>query len=215
MRIALIGAQNTGKTTLVDNFIKAWPMYKRPKKTYRDLIKEKNLDLNKQGTKDSQKVILNALVDEIQLACAKEDKHLIFDRCTADNIAYTLWHYAKQTEGFTTEYVIDNKAIAAMALKYLDAIFYVPVRKEIPIVEREGRETDLVYREEIDNIFDALVESYEKQTAAFFPLEDCPAVIRLEGPPDMWIPQMRLYIKDDGNFFGEEDGSLLANIPEF
>lgn len=215
MRIALIGAQNTGKTTLVDNFIKAWPMYKRPEKTYRDLIKEKNLDLNKQGTKDSQKVILNALVDEIQLACAKEDKHLIFDRCTADNIAYTLWHYAKQTEGFTTEYVIDNKAIAAMALKYLDAIFYVPVRKEIPIVEREGRETDLVYREEIDNIFDALVESYEKQTAAFFPLEDCPAVIRLEGPPDMWIPQMRLYIKDDGNFFGEEDGSLLANVPEF
>ena len=172
MRIALIGAQNTGKTTLVDNFIKAWPMYKRPEKTYRDLIKEKNLDLNKQGTKDSQKVILNALVDEIQLACAKEDKHLIFDRCTADNIAYTLWHYAKQTEGFTTEYVIDNKAIAAMALKYLDAIFYVPVRKEIPIVEREGRETNLVYREEIDNIFDALVESYEKQTAAFFPLED-------------------------------------------
>lgn len=215
MRIALIGAQNTGKTTLVENFIKNWPMYKRPETTYRDLIKEKNLDVNKQGTRDSQRAILNALVDEVQLACAKEDKYIIFDRCTVDNIAYTLWHYAKQTEGFSVEYVIDSKAIAALTLKHLDIIFYVPVRKEIPIVQRDGRETDLVYREEIDNIFDALVESYEKQTKAFFPIEDCPAVIRLEGPPDTWIPQMTLYIKESGNSFAEEDGSLLSDLPDF
>lgn len=215
MRIALIGAQNTGKTTLVENFIKNWPMYKRPETTYRDLIKEKNLDVNKQGTRDSQRAILNALVDEVQLACAKEDKYIIFDRCTVDNIAYTLWHYAKQTEGFSVEYVIDSKAIAALTLKHLDIIFYVPVRKEIPIVQRDGRETDLVYREEIDNIFDALVESYEKQTKAFFPVEDCPAVIRLEGPPDTWIPQMTLYIKENGNSFAEEDGSLLSDLPDF
>ena len=215
MRIALIGAQNTGKSTLVENFIQKWPMYKRPEKTYRDLIKEKKLDVNKQGTRDSQRAILNALVDEVQLACAKEDKYIIFDRCTVDNVAYTLWHYAKQTEGFSVEYVIDSKAIAALTLKHFDILFYVPVRKEIPIVERDGRETDLVYREEIDNIFDALVESYEKQTKAFFPVEDCPAVIRLEGPPDTWIPQMTLYIKENGNSFAEEDGSLLSDLPDF
>lgn len=215
MRIALIGAQNTGKSTLVDNFIQKWPMYKKPEKTYRDIIKEKNLPLNKEASKESQRTILNALVDEAQQACAKEDKHIIFDRCTVDNIAYTLWHYAKETTGFSVEYVIDSKAIAALALKYFDIIFYVPVREEIPVVPREGREIDLVFRDEINNIFDALVESYEKQTRAFFPEEDCPAVIRLEGPPDMWIPQMSLYIKDNGNGYGEEDGSLLSNLPDF
>ena len=218
MRIALIGAQNTGKSTLVDNFIQKWPMYKKPEKTYRDIIKEKNLPLNKEASKESQRTILNALVDEAQQACAKEDKHIIFDRCTVDNIAYTLWHYAKDTAGFSVEYVIDSKAIAALALKYFDIIFYVPVREEIPVVPREGREIDLVFRDEINNIFDALVESYEKQTRAFFPEEDCPAVIRLEGPPDMWIPQISLYVKDNGNGYGEEDGSLiadLANVPEF
>lgn len=215
MRIALIGAQNTGKSTLVENFIQKWPMYKKPEKTYRDIIKEKNLPLNKEASKESQRTILNALVDEAQQACAKEDKHIIFDRCTVDNIAYTLWHYAKETTGFSVEYVIDSKAIAALALKYFDIIFYVPVREEIPVVPREGREIDLVFRDEINNIFDALVESYEKQTRAFFPEEDCPAVIRLEGPPDMWIPQMCLYIKDNGNGYGEEDGSLLSNLPDF
>jgi hypothetical protein len=209
MRIALIGAHNTGKSTLVDNFIKQWPMYKRPEKTYRDIIKEQNLNVNKEGDRESQRAILYALVDELQLASTSDNKHLIFDRCTVDNIAYSLWHYAKDTSGFSIEFIIDCKTIAALALKHLDVIFYLPVRKEIPITPREGRDTDLVFREEIDNLFDSLVASYEKQTNAFFPHEDCPAVIRLEGPPDMWIPQMKLYIKDNGNGYAEEDGTLV------
>jgi len=209
MRIALIGAHCVGKTTLIEEFLKQWPMYKRPEKTYRDIIKDKNIKLNKDGDKESQKAILNALVDELQLASTSDDKHIIFDRCTIDNMGYTLWHHAKGTDGFTPEFVLTCKDIAALSLKHLDVVFYVPLRKEIPITPREGRETDEVFREEIDNIFDSIVSSYEKGTGAFFPSEDCPAVIRLEGPPDMRIPQMKLYIKDSGNFFGEEDGSLI------
>ena len=128
MRIALIGAHNTGKSTLVENFLNHWPMYKRPQKTYRDIIKEQNLCLNKEGDKNSQKTILNALVDEIQLATADGSKHVIFDRCPVDNIAYSLWHYAKETEGFTTEFIIDSKTIAVISLKLIDVIFYLPVR---------------------------------------------------------------------------------------
>ncbi len=209
MKIAIIGAQATGKTTLIEEFLKQWPMYKRPEKTYRDIIKEQNIQLNKQGTKDSQKAILNALVDEIQQASATEEKFIIFDRCPIDNIAYTLWHYAKDTPGFDSEFIIDSKTIAAISLKHIDVIFYLPIRKEIPILEKENREIDLTFREEIDNIYASLVNSYEKNTGAFFPLEDCPAVIRLEGPPDLRVPQMKLYIKDNGMPFGEEDGTLI------
>jgi predicted ATPase len=209
VKIAIIGAQATGKTTLIEEFLKQWPMYKRPEKTYRDIIKEQNIQLNKQGTKDSQKAILNALVDEIQQASATEEKFIIFDRCPIDNIAYTLWHYAKDTPGFDSEFIIDSKTIAAISLKHIDVIFYLPIRKEIPILEKENREIDLTFREEIDNIYASLVNSYEKNTGAFFPLEDCPAVIRLEGPPDLRVPQMKLYIKDNGMPFGEEDGTLI------
>lgn len=209
MRIALIGAHCTGKSTLVEEFLKQWPMYKKPEKTYRDIIKEQNIKINKEGDKESQRAILNALVDELQAASTSDNKYVIFDRCTVDNIAYTLWHYAKGTEGFTPEFVMTCKDIAALSLKHLDVIFYVPARKEIPLTPREGRETDEVFREEIDNIFDSLVNSYEKLTGAFFPSEDCPAVIRLDGPPDMRIPQIKLYIKESGNFFDEKDGSLI------
>jgi predicted ATPase len=209
MRIALIGAHCVGKSTLIEEFLKKWPMYKTPEKTYRDIIKDKNLQLNRAGDKASQKEILNALVDEVQLATASGDEYIIFDRCPIDNIAYTLWHYGKHTEGFDAEFIITCKDIAALSLKYLDLVFYVPARMEIPLVAKENREIDELFREEVDNIFDSLVTSYEKNTGAFFPAEDCPAVIRLDGPPDMRIPQMELYIKPSGKPFGEEDGSLL------
>lgn len=209
MRIAITGPQNSGKSTLIEEFLKEWPMYKRPTKTYRDIIKEKDLPLNKQGTKESQKEILNALVDEAQFAAASEDRFVVFDRCVVDNIAYSLWHYAKETPGFDAEFIIDSKTIAAFALKHLDIVFYVPARKEIPIVSRENRDTDETFREEIDNILDSMIASYEQNTGAFFPREDCPAVIRLDGPPDMRLPQMKLYIKSSGLGFQEQDGSLI------
>jgi hypothetical protein len=209
MKIAIIGAHCTGKTTFIENFVAEWPMYKTPEKTYRSFIQEENILLNKEGTKESQKQILNALVDELQTAVASNEEFVIFDRCPVDNIAYTLWHYAKDTEGFTSEFVIDSKTIATLSLKHLDLIFYIPIRKEIPLTPKKNRDIDETFREEIDNIFHSLVNSYEKNTGAFFPTEDCPAVIRLEGPPDMWIPQVKLYIKDNGNPYGEEDGSLI------
>ena len=96
-------------------------------------------------------------------------------------------------------------------MKHIDVVFYLPVRKEIPITPREGREIDEVYREEIDNIYNAMVLSYEKNTGAFFPKEDSPAVIRLDGPPDLRLPQIKLYLKDDGRGFAEEDGSLITS----
>ena len=210
MKIAFIGPQASGKSTLIEEFIKLWPMYKKPEKTYRDIIKEKGLTINKEATKADQKEILNALVDEVQAAIASEDKFLVFDRCVIDNIAYTLWHHGKNPDEFTTEFVIDSQAIAAMTLKSFDIIFYVPARKEIPLVPKENRETEELFQEEIDNIFQALIRSYEKNTGAFFPKEDCPAVITLDGPPDMRLPQIKLYVKDTGVCYGEEDGSLLS-----
>ena len=213
LHVSFVGPHNSGKTTLIKSFIEKWPMYKSPEKTYRDIIKEKGLVLNKLGSKESQKAILNALIDEAQLASTSGEEYMVFDRCVIDNLAYSLWHHAKGTEGFSKEFIIDCQALAALTLKHFDVLFYVPARPEIPFTPREGRETeDEAFREEIDNIFQAMIRSYEKQTGSFFPLEDCPAVITLEGPPDMRLPQVELYIKPNGKPYGEEDGSLISKI---
>jgi len=208
MKIAFIGTQCNGKSTLIKEFREKWPMYKQPEKTYRDLIKEKKVKNNKNGTEESQKAILNALVDEVILATVTEEKHIVFDRCVIDNIAYTLW--LNERNKVSDEFVMDSRQIALETIKMYDIIFYLPLREEIKIEKRKGRDIDPVYRQEIDNIFKALVSSYERNSGVFFPVRDCPAVITLEGPADLRCEQIRLYLKDTGIPYGEEDGSLIS-----
>lgn len=205
-----MGTQCNGKSTLINGFLKKWAMYKEVKSTYRRLLKTNKIAANQEGTAESQKAILNAIIDDTQKAIAKSDEFLVFDRCVIDNIVYSLW--LNEKDKVSDEFIMDTKRIAYEAIKVFDIIFYLPLREEINIVPKKGRDIDPVYRQEIDNIFRAVVSTYEKSQGIFFPKEDCPAVITLEGPPDLRIEQIPLYIKPSGKFFDEEDGSLLANM---
>jgi len=204
MKIAFMGGACSGKTTLIQQFLKQWPQYTLSEKTYRDVVKEQNLPLNKQGNESSQRKILDALVEEIDSA---KGKNVVFDRCVVDNVVYSLWllEQGRLSQGF----IIDSKYKIREAVQKYDIIFYVPYSDSLPIEEREGRETDLVYIKEIDNIFAAMVNSYEKGKDSFFPLENCPAVITLNTVPDMRCNMIRLYLKDSGDVYTEKDGSLI------
>ena len=205
MRIVITGAQSNGKSTLIEAFKKKWPMYKSPEVTYRDLL-NKDSKINQEGDAETQKLILDAVVEEAKLA--QKEKYVIFDRCALDNLVYSIWLNAY--EKVTDDFITNSKYTALEALKYYDIIFFLPLRAEIPIVEKPNRDNDPVYRTEIDNIFKALVRSYEKGDRSFFPAEDCPAVISLEGPPDLRPAQIGLYLKENGNSFDEKDGSLIS-----
>jgi thymidylate kinase len=207
MKIAFIGTHCNGKTTLVNEFLQKWPMYKKSKTTYRNLIKKDKLKNNKEGTEESQRAILNALIDEVQKAVATGDENLIFDRCVIDNIVYSLWLNEKGK--IKDSFIMDSKFLALETIKLYDIIFYLPLREEIKLSPKDDRDLDPVYRKEIDNIFQAVVQTYEKNQGIFFPLRDCPAVITLDGPPDLRCDQIQLYIKNTGNPYNEEDGSLI------
>lgn len=207
MKIAFVGTQCNGKTTLIEKFLNNWPMYKRPEKTYRDIISEKKIKLNQKGDEKSQRIILDALIDETQLACASKDDNIVFDRCVLDNIVYSIWLNAKGK--VSDDFIVNTKFLVQESLKSFDVIFYLPLRQEIPLEKRKGRDIDPVYREEIDNIFGALVAAYERGDAVFFPREDCPAIISLEGPPDLRLELIKLYIQPNGKHYGEDTPSLI------
>jgi GTPase SAR1 family protein len=52
MRIGIIGTQGSGKSHLIQEFLNKWPMYKTPEKTYRDIIKSRNIKINQEGDKE-------------------------------------------------------------------------------------------------------------------------------------------------------------------
>ena len=202
-----MGPACSGKTTLINQFLQNWPQYKQSEKTYRDLIKEKNLNLNKEGNKESQGIILDALISEVEESIKAGEENVVFDRCVIDNIVYSLWLY--NSGKVPGDFIIDSKYKVRDAIQKYDVIFYVPRSKEIPLEQRDGREIDVEYLEATENIFNAVVSSYETGKDIFFPLENCPAVITLNCAPGLRCDLIRLYLKSDGTPFTEEDGSLI------
>ena len=207
MKIAVCGTSCIGKTTYIQDFLQTWKNYKNPEKTYRNSV-DKEL-LNKSGTEESQKFILNALVDQA-IEFSKKD-NVIFDRCVLDNLVYTTWLYLN--DKVSEKFLEESRIIVRETLKLYDILFFIPITKVAPveISEKETREPDSVYREEIDNIFKSFISSYHKSEGKIFPSEDCPAVIDIFGSPIERIKVTQLYLTENGTPYGE-DQSLITGI---
>ena len=127
MKIGVIGTACIGKSTFIQDFIANWSMYKLCEKPrYTDLIKEKNLSLNENGNEESQKIILDSVVD--QAMYSPKTDNIIFDRSVLDNLVYTIWLNAngKVSDKFVKE-TID---IVREALVFYDILFFLPISRE-------------------------------------------------------------------------------------
>ena len=204
MRIAFSGTANTGKTTLIKNFIAVWPQFTTSIKTYRDIIQEKNLTHSSATTSETQWEILNFMIDQMQ-SYDKKTK-VVFDRCPLDNLAYTMWAFEKGIEGIDKEFVDKCITLTKESMRHLDIIFLLKHDDTIQIVEDELRDTDIGYIKEIDNIFTALYEQYYQNPEAdiFFPKHDSPGVIVLPANPQQRIDIIAEYLDMQGDIFGDE-----------
>lgn len=209
MRIAISGSACQGKTTLINDFLKNWPGYKKSSESYRKIVKEKSLPINKKVTKESQWEILNALIDD-QQQTTKGDK-VIFDRCTLDNIVYSLWSLDKQNSDIDKEFIDKCIPLIKESMKHIDIIFFLPITKVAPvnISEKELRETDQEYITEIDNIFKAITyQVHQKGASPFFHKDDMPAIIEIFGSPEERIKMIELYLDKTGDLIGESQSVL-------
>lgn len=210
MKITVTGCQASGKTTFIKDFLKEWPMYTTPKKTYRDLVKTKGLKINKEGTLESETAILNYHLDEVQKY--GKDENVIFDRGVLDCLVYVLWGFEKGTNQVKEEDISSMILLVKEGLKLYDVIFWLPMDERIPMddtSENPIRDTDVVFRKEINNIFTSVHKSYLQNTGTIFPLEDCPAMIDLHGTREERIAMARMYVNKDGKPYGEEEPSLI------
>ena len=212
MKIAVSGTQCIGKSTFVSDFLNKWPMYKVAGDSCSSVVKNKNLKHSQESTETTQNIILNHLVD-LTLSCSKKD-NVIFDRCVLDNLAYSVWLHAR--DKISNEYINKILPIIRETIKMYDIIFFLPITKAAPVqIENNNiRDVDLVFREEIDNIFKVLVESYHKHNGRVFDPSDSPAVIEIFGKPEERIKMCEFYINEKGGMYGEDE-SLIQTLPEF
>jgi hypothetical protein len=212
-KIGIIGTQCIGKSTLIEDMMLQWPQLSRPEKTYRDLVKEKNLPINKKGTKESQGLILDFLVEEASKNYGK--KKMVFDRTPLDNLAYTFWLYDKNLSDIDEAFIDDCVIKARNALTHYSILFYLPLieKNSIVLSEKEQRDIDPVYRAEIDVLFDSFYRAWEAKNTRLFNNNDTPAIIPIYGNPIERIEMICMYINNKCEFYGEKD-SLITDIAE-
>lgn len=179
MRIAISGAANTGKSTLLNRFLGKWPMYTTPSQTYRDVIKNNNLSHSSKTSAETQLEILKWMLDE-QDKYPKGSK-VIYDRCPWDNLAYTL--QANENDLISDEVTAATIDIVKASLKNLDIIFWIKYNPDIKIVNDGLRDTNIDFIKKTDEIFTDLYGQYADhlEKSPFYIAEDCPAIIPVEG----------------------------------
>lgn len=149
MRIAFSGVQCTGKTTLLNELEKLNLNHKVIKFVVRDLVKTKNIKVNKDGNEDTQIQIANQHLKNL------ENDNIFVDRCLLDCMAYTTWMFNKgqinqNTFNYVKEKYEDN-------VNRYDIIFYL--RPEFKIVDDGFRSLDIKFRDEVLEIFEELVKN--------------------------------------------------------
>ena len=210
MIISTCGTACIGKSTFIEDFLKTWPNFKTPTKTYRDFLKSENLPHSKETTKDTQWRILQSLEKQIKQYSRTKD-YIIHDRSPIDNLVYSLWCLEKGVGDIDKEFIDKCIPIVRESLRLIDVIFFLPITRVAPveIVSNGVREVDPVYRSEIDTLFKALAREWDKPNSPFVKPDDKPAWIEIFGKPHERIQMVKLYLDADGDPIGGDGGSGL------
>ena len=209
MRIAIVGSACQGKTTLINDFLKKWPSYKRSNESYRDLIKKEQVKLNKEVNKEGQWKILNCLIDDLQQT--QKSDNIIFDRCPLDNIVYSLWAEDKQSSDIDKDFIKECIPLVQESMKALDIILFLPITRVAPVIteKKNNREIDDAYIKEIDNIFKMISHNYARHgVCPFLASDDRPPIIEIFGSPEERIELLKLYLNEKGDLI-EDQTSIL------
>ena len=154
MRIAITGAQSTGKSTLL-SFLKK-DIDLRGFEFIEELTRQiaaKGIDINEDGGNFTQIFTVTIHAENIV------KKHFISDRCALDALVYTKWLYDnKKVDKWILDYAL---GVAKEVLPRYDYIFYLPA--EIPIEDDGVRSADKQFRDEILELFESLYVENSRQ----------------------------------------------------
>jgi len=148
MRIAVIGPQNTGKSTFIGDFLQEFPHYKTTERSYRDVVEGERLTINQETTVESQKAIRDFMFGELR---HNKERNIIFDRCLIDNYVYT---YVQYEQGrIPKSFVEESESMMLETLPAIDLYLFIPTAVSVPLVEDDLRDITASYIDTVNNHF--------------------------------------------------------------
>lgn len=160
LTIGVVGTQNTGKSTFIKDVLekfKGTPMeFRTVGCDYRKKIEERGLRINREGNLESQKIIFNTLVEQLDVIGGMPDGCYITDRSPVDAYVYT--KYLKEHSpslGITDGDLRTMFARLCVEMPRYDKIVFLDLNNcaDVSVVDDKFRDTDPEYRREIDLLF--------------------------------------------------------------
>ncbi|MEN9552301.1 MAG: hypothetical protein RI935_678 [Candidatus Parcubacteria bacterium] len=148
MRIAVIGPQNTGKSTFIKDFLKEFSHYTTPEETYRDVIEKRSLHVNQEGSLEAQKEIRDFMFGQLR---HNLEYNVIFDRCMIDNYIYT---YVQYERGLIPKWFVDEtESMMKDSLRTADMYLFIPTSVSVPLVDDGTRDVTTSYIDIVNHHF--------------------------------------------------------------
>lgn len=148
MRIAVIGPQNTGKSTFIKDFLFEFQHYVTPQETYRDIIESKELKVNQKTSLESQKEIRDFIFGQLR---HNTKYNIIFDRCMIDNYVYTYVQY--ENGEIPKWFVEETESMMIDTLRSVDMYLFIPTAISVPLVDDGTRDITASYIDHVNNQF--------------------------------------------------------------
>ncbi len=181
MKIAVVGAQNVGKTTFINDFVNVFSEYKSYVSSLKNIANEKGLQLNQMTSEQTQLLIMQHLYN---LISENKDEKAIFDRCLIDNYVYSYCAYLKG--GISDEFMEASKETMFGHLKFLDLIVFIPVSLSVEILPEQQRDVDKNFIDLVNRIFVEILLEISKS----FPVKICV----LSGSREDRVNQIKKYL---------------------
>ena len=158
MKIAITGAQSTGKSSLLDSIKRddrrdgLLPDYVFIDELTRS-IKGKGIVINENGDNLTQLLTNNTHIDNIVT------NNFISDRCIIDSYVYTVWlHRNNKIDDWVLNY---SYHLFLTLVGMYDKIFYL--KPEFDVVDDGVRSSSITFRDEISTLFDSIISNYDIQ----------------------------------------------------
>lgn len=187
MRIAISGTHCMGKTTLIDDFLKAHPEYTFEEEPYYQLQE-------KHGVEFSEWLILEDFIQQLDYSIERleelaAEENVIFDRCPLDFLAYSMALLHEEEMSFYDTVIIDRFPEIKEALKKLDLIVFLPITSKHPIrfPQPEGEDFRILADAHLKAI-------YREDLLDIFPRHNHPQIIEIWRSPQERLHKLELYL---------------------
>lgn len=190
MKIAIVGTDKSGKSTLAKHMQLAWPMYKEPDSKYLEWK-------NSMSMGDEYFCTWRDLATDSLLHT--DGEHIIYEDNLLNNMAEMLWQ--NELGNISDDVVEQSIMIFRQSVRFYDLILFLSLDPEkTPIPTGELTDTEKTKRQEVENYLLGLYQDWYTESPTFFVAEDRPPFVKVWGEKEEIVYNVANdFLDKDGN----------------